>query len=66
MSSLPSYLATAKPVPAAKRMSWWKTITPTYASVMLWFVFWEKITVGNTTNPAALFRRASAPHCWGW
>jgi cytosine permease len=54
MSSLPSYVATAKPVPAAKRTSWWKTIAPTYASVMLWFVFWQDIVKGHGEPGGAL------------
>ena len=47
MSSLPSYIAAAKPVPAANRAAWYKTIAPTYAGVMLWFVFWQDIVGGG-------------------
>ena len=48
MPSLPSYLEAAKPVPMSNRLPWYKTITPTYLGVMLWFVFWQSIvTVGN-------------------
>ena len=43
MSSLPSYLAAAKPVPAANRAPWYKTVMPTYIGVMLWFVFWQSL-----------------------
>jgi cytosine permease len=43
MSSLPSYLAAAKPVPATSRAPWYKTVMPTYIGIMLWFVFWQAI-----------------------
>jgi cytosine permease len=43
MASLPSYLAAAKPVPRANRSAWYKNIAPTYAGVMLWFVFWMNL-----------------------
>jgi cytosine permease len=43
MSSLPSVLAAAKPVPAASRTPWYKTVMPTYIGIMLWFVFWQAI-----------------------
>ncbi len=47
MSSLPSYLAAAKPVPLANRAPWYKTITPAYLGVMLWFVFWQSLSDGG-------------------
>ncbi len=40
-SSLPSYIASATPNPAANRAPWYKTIAPTYAGIFLWFVFWH-------------------------
>jgi cytosine permease len=43
MSRLPDYVTAAKPVPWANRAPWYKTITPTYAGVMLWFVFWQAL-----------------------
>ncbi len=52
MSSLPSYVAAAKPVPAASRAAWYKNVAPTYAGIMLWFVFWQKIAVGGDAKPA--------------
>jgi cytosine permease len=48
MASLPSYVAAAKPVPQAKRMAWYNTIAPTYAGIMLWFVFWQGVTSSGT------------------
>ena len=51
MSSLPSYVAAAKPVPAANAQAWYKNIAPTYAGIMLWFVFWQKIAVGGDAKP---------------
>ena len=46
MSQLPDYLAAAKPVPLANRAPWYKTITPTYAGIMLWFVMFMLGGVG--------------------
>ncbi len=51
MSSLPSYVAEAQAVPAAKRMAWYKNVAPTYAGVMLWFVFWQNIAIGGDAKP---------------
>lgn len=47
MSNLPSYLTAAKPVPWSNRAGWWKTIAPTYAGIMLWFVFWQSLGPGE-------------------
>jgi cytosine permease len=56
MSSLPSYVAAAKPVPAANRAAWYKNVAPTYAGIMLWFVFWQDIVTGGggTHAPAGI------------
>ena len=56
MSSLPSYVAAAKPVPAASRAAWYKNVAPTYAGIMLWFVFWQDIVTGGggTKAPAGI------------
>ncbi len=54
MSNLPSYLAAAKPVPAANRAPWFKTIAPTYAGIMLWFVFWQDLVKGYGTPGGVL------------
>jgi cytosine permease len=51
MSSLPSYVAAAKPVPTTNRAPWYKNVAPTYAGVMLWFMFWQFIvTCGGATK----------------
>jgi cytosine permease len=47
MSDLPSYITSAKPVPWANRAPWYKTIAPTYAGIMLWFVFWQGIAAAD-------------------
>jgi cytosine permease len=47
MSSLPSYVASAKPVPQANRAAWYKNVAQTYAGIMLWFVFWQDIVKGD-------------------
>lgn len=54
MASLPSYVASAKPVPWANRAPWYKTITPTYAGVMLWFVFWQDLAKGDGSPAGVL------------
>jgi cytosine permease len=54
MSNLPDYIASAKPVPAAARAPWYKTIAPTYAGIMLWFVFWKKLVEVQGTPAGAL------------
>jgi cytosine permease len=48
MSNLPDYIASAKPVPTANRAPWYKTIAPTYAGVMLWYVFWRALMQSGT------------------
>ncbi len=47
MSSLPSYVTSAKPVPQANRAAWYKNTAQTYAGIMLWFVFWHEVPVGS-------------------
>jgi len=54
VSQLPSYVSAAQPVPAANRAAWFKTIAPTYAGVMLWFVFWQSIVQGEGTPGGVL------------
>jgi cytosine permease len=54
MSSLPSYLAAAKPVPAANRAPWYKTVMPTYIGIMLWFVFWQSLGNAGVNRPAGV------------
>lgn len=45
-NELPNYVASAKPVPLTNRVPWYLSTAQTYAGVMLWFVFWQKIAVG--------------------
>ncbi len=64
MSSLPSYLAAAKPVPAANRAPWYKTVMPTYIGIMLWFVFWQVIVnagVNEHGRPAGVLSHGYWP-----
>ena len=51
MASLPNYVASAKPVPQASRVPWFKTTAQTYAGIMLWFVFWESVPTSGATTP---------------
>jgi len=46
MASLPEYVTAATPVPQDARAAWFKNTAPTYAGVMLWFVFWQDIVSG--------------------
>ena len=43
---LPDYVRMAKPNPAANRAPWYKNTAPTYAGIMLWFVFWQDVPGG--------------------
>lgn len=54
MASLPDYVASAKPVPQANRIAWFKSTAQTYAGIMLWFVFWVSVPVGNGTPGGTL------------
>ena len=64
MSNLPSYVTAAKPVPLANRAAWYKTIAPTYAGVMLWFVFWQAL-VGGQGTPGGVLSAGLGPALLG-
>ncbi len=57
MSNLPSYVAAAKPVPAANRAPWYKNTAQTYAGIMLWFVFWQEVPVGAALVPGSPYSK---------
>lgn len=42
-STLPDYLAQARPVDLDRRAPWYKNVAQTYAGVMLWYVFWRSL-----------------------
>ena len=44
--ALPDYLSMAKPNPIGNRAPWYKNTAPTYAGIMLWFVFWQDVPKG--------------------
>jgi len=46
-SKLPDYVASAQPVPPGARTAWYKNTAQTYAGIMLWFVFWFQVPVGQ-------------------
>jgi len=46
-SKLPDYVASARPVPQDARTAWYKNTAQTYAGIMLWFVFWHQIVLGE-------------------
>lgn len=46
MASLPEYVTAATPNTQEARQPWYKNTAPTYAGVMLWFVFWQDIVSG--------------------
>ncbi|MGA2799288.1 MAG: hypothetical protein ABSE63_17035 [Thermoguttaceae bacterium] len=51
MSTLPTYVASAQSVPRANRAAWYKNTAPTYAGIMLWFVFWHQVPMGSALAP---------------
>jgi cytosine/uracil/thiamine/allantoin permease len=54
MSVLPAYVASAQRVPQANRAPWYKNTAPTYAGIMLWFVFWQDIVKGGGESGGVL------------
>ena len=46
-TQLPDYVASATPNPKDKRAGWLMTTAASYAGVMLWFAFWQKVPVGD-------------------
>jgi len=50
-STLPDYVKAAQPVPQANRAAWFLNTAPTYAGIMLWFVFWQDVPVGSGIHP---------------
>ncbi|MFH1718160.1 MAG: cytosine permease [Planctomycetota bacterium] len=44
--ALPDYLSMAKPNSLGNRAPWYKNTAPTYAGIMLWFVFWQDVPTG--------------------
>ncbi|MHC4266822.1 MAG: hypothetical protein ACYSUK_12965, partial [Planctomycetota bacterium] len=44
---LPDYVSMAKPNPVENRAPWYKNTAPTYAGIMLWFVFWQDVPGGG-------------------
>ena len=54
MASLPDYVVAAKPVPQENRQAWFNNIAPTYAGIMLWFVFWKGMVSGSPTPGGTL------------
>ncbi len=40
-ATLPDYITSATPNPAANRAPWFRNTAPTYAGIFLWFVFWQ-------------------------
>lgn len=54
-SQLPDYVASARPVPLANRVPWYASTAPTYAGIMLWFVFWQDIPMGRAIEPGSCY-----------
>ena len=51
---LPDYVSMAKPNPVANRAPWYKNTAPTYAGILLWFVFWNKMASGGSDAPGGV------------
>jgi cytosine permease len=67
-SNLPDYVASARPVPQASRVPWYASTAPTYAGIMLWFVFWHEVPMGSTLaqgKPFAEFAGGTLSHGLG-
>ena len=54
-NKLPDYLASAQPNPKSGRAPWSKNTAPTYAGVMLWFVFWMGLTQCASHGAGSVF-----------
>jgi len=52
--SLPDYVSMAKPNPMENRAPWYKNTAPTYAGIMLWFVFWNTMASGGSGEPGGV------------
>jgi cytosine permease len=50
VSSLPSYITSAKPNPPSNRGPWYKNTAPTYAGIFLWFVFWDSMSANGLST----------------
>ncbi len=54
MNELPGYLQALSPVPPERRAAWFRNTAQTYASVMLWFVFWQGLAGAGGTPGGTL------------
>ncbi|MCK4629569.1 MAG: hypothetical protein KAT56_11240 [Sedimentisphaerales bacterium] len=52
--ALPDYVSMAKPNPMENRAPWYKNTAPTYAGIMLWFVFWNTMASGGSDEPGGV------------
>ena len=53
-SELPDYVASAVPIPQGARTAWYKNTAQTYAGIMLWFVFWSTVPLGDRVPESGL------------
>ena len=53
-SNLPDYVASATPIPQEARAPWYKNTAQTYAGIMLWFVFWSAVPLGDRFEGGAI------------
>ena len=65
MASLPSYVVAAQPVPKDKRVPWYMTTAQTYASIMLWFVFWAHVPSSDAPCSAGILAQGLPPAILG-
>ena len=65
MASLPSYVAAAQPVPKDKRVPWYMTTAQTYASIMLWFAFWQTVPYSDAPRPEGILALGLGPAILG-
>jgi cytosine/uracil/thiamine/allantoin permease len=59
-AGLPEYVTASKPVPQDARVGWFANIAPTYAGVMVWFLFWQNVP-GYGGTPGGLLAAGLMP-----
>lgn len=63
--TLPGYITAAKPVPQEARAPWYKNTAPTYAGIMLWFVFWQDVPTGGSGVTGGILSEGLGPAILG-
>ena len=59
-SELPDFITASQPLPLESRAPWYKNTAPAYAGIVLWFVFWQGIVIGEGT-PGGMLSQGIGP-----